>query len=388
VKHLLTSLICAILIFSFGTQVIPVDGQEDDPIPTSEIIIDTAGICPEYPGGLAVPPQVDNIDEAEIEEAKSWGGEVGRGMFPENIRQIYGLYVYGVDAETPLTVNYNINYFGNREENPDGVVPLRYFALLDEQFIPLGASGTLNRDVTLPLDQNFTLPIPLPALSPGLHDLVVIGIARPDTGPIRLASIHEGDSQLLSSRITLIAGDPAQILQEDPRNYTRLTEGLPELERPTDAPYPAILAVLGRRFGPWTWDEGTSLLKLPPNTEVNYAIHLAYYGYVATYEPTDEEISTGEPNFINPDSTRFALILFEGAQPVPIVGDDLVFYGEVPRDIYFGRVEMKTTAPAEGLKNLVPVRIDNPGQSLCKYIDTFGFGIYATKVTIEVDTGE
>lgn len=357
--------------------------QEDEP--TSEIIIDTAGICPEYPGGLAVPPQIEDIDEDEIEEAKSWGGEVGRGMFPENIRQIYGLHVYGVDSQTPLTVNYNINYFGNLEENPDGVVPTRYFALLDEQFIPLGESGILHRDVALPLGENFTLPIPLQALAPGLYDLVVIGIARPDTGPIRLASIHEGDSQLLSSRITLIAGDPSQISREDPRTYTLLTEGLPELERPTDGAYPPMLAVLGRRFGPWTMPDATSTLKLPPHAELTYAIHLAYAGYATKYAPDYE----GEPfAFANPDSTRFALILFEGAQPVPIVGDDLVFYGEVPRDIYFGRVEMKTTAPSEGLKNLVPVRIDNPGKSLCKYIDTFGFGLYATKVTIEADTGE
>jgi hypothetical protein len=387
----MSNLICAILIFSFGTQVIPVDGQEDDPIPTPETIIDSAGICPEYPGGLAAPPST--IDEEAIElmeESVVSGSNVADGgsgfvMYPENYRQIYGLYVYGVEAEAPVTVHYNINYYGFHAENNEDGVPARYFALLNEEFIPLGEGGVLHRDLILPPGEDFRIPIQLPALAPGLYDLVVIGIAEPDSGPLFLGSIREGDINLLSTRITIVAGDPSQISEDDPRAYTLFSEGLPELELADDRSFLPVWFVVGRRTDPWTMREATSTLKLPPNGEVTYAIHLAYSAYATKYGPDYE----GEPfPYANPDSTRFALILFEGANPIPIVGDDLVFYGEVPRDIHFGRLEVLTTAPASGIKNLVAVRIDNPGQNLCKYIDPWAFGIHAYKVTIEADTGE
>jgi hypothetical protein len=391
VKHLLISLICVILIAIFATQGISLNAQADDPIPTSEIIIDAAGICPEYPGGLAAPsPTVNEEDIALMQESVVSAPNVADGgsgfvMYPENFRQIYGLYVYGVEPETPVTVHYNVNYYGFHAENNEDGVPARYFALLNEEFIPLGEEGVLHRDLILPPGEDFTIPIQLPALAPGLHDLVVIGIAEPDSEPLFLASIREGDMNLLSFRITIVAGDPSQLSENDPRAYTLLSEGLPELELADDRSFLPVWFVVGRRTDPWTMREAAPTLKLPPNAEVTYAIHLAYSAYATKYGPDYE----GEPfAFANPDSTRFALILFEGANPIPIVGDDLVFYGEVPRDIPFGRLEMKTTVPEAGIRNLVAVRIDNPGQSLCKYIDPWLFGIHAYKVTIEADTGE
>lgn len=354
--------------------------------PPEDIIIDSAGICPEYPGGLAVPPP---STEESIEEAQSLGGDVIKGMYPENIKQIYGLYVYGVDTGVPLTVNYNVTYVGDFIENPENGLPTRYFAFLDEQFIPLGDGNELHRDVILPWKKNLTIPIQLPALESGLYDLVVIGIAEPDKAPLERPGLpspptgNEGHIETLSFRITIIAGNPSEIPLDDERTYTSLSEGLPNLEPPSDSAYPTLQFAIGERFAFWTFPEYTPTLKLSPNSEFTYYLHLAYSSYAVDYNFYDGGFLSA-----NPDATRFALILLDGVQPVPINSNDLIFYGEVPNDIYFGRLETTTKTPTTGIKNLTAVRIDFPGQSLCEYIPAAGFGISAMMVSIEADAGE
>ena len=279
---------------------------------------------------LSLPSTV--VPGLDWEEAKEFGPQGvsvwGIGfdeVSPET--SLAGFHTFRVEPNTVVTAPY---HFLNRSDQAEAH---RLFILIDEKQ-QRGAIGddpdAPYTDVTIEPGEEITVPVTIPPLEPGAHDLIVVSMLNPDD-PVGLNC----------TRYTALAGD---IDESSPRQHVTLEDMGLALE------YVSLLVTEDtsdsvRELREW------SAAHVSPGESLEYAI---YAGYMDVTDP-----ATGPQGA---DMHRFAILTFLDELQIPTQpGGSMVFYGQVSKDA-IGRIVGGIRVPDDvGAHNLLILLIDNPG---------------------------
>lgn len=333
---------------------------------SAQAIVSPTAVCPfEFPGGIQLPDEIELGPPYEVENG------LRSSIYPLSYHALYGLGVFGVEANVAITVHYSAEYIGGYGPTYDSPLDVRYFALLNEQFLPLGGTQ-LYRDEVMPYRELFTLEVEIPPLTEdGVYDFILIGIPNP-----HLRST-EGDFDAsvntFSRRMTLVVGDP-MLPVEDKRVYVDANAGIPNPDHP---PVPEGV----NRTSVW-FDLYTDAIKpldepFTPGEIVSLNVELGQQQYFADYT---------YQNFVSVDDTPYVLLILDEYVPMA-VGEDsaTVVYARMPTGALFVEHPVTVTAPDKGIKDVVAVRIDYPGVPLCQYIDGSMNRLFGRRMDIPVD---
>ncbi len=238
-----------------------------------------------------------------------------------------GFHTFRIEPHMVITAPY---HFLNRTTE---VQPRRFFMLLNEVQVKGGMGIDAEADyvdVTIQPGQEITVPVNIPPLESGAHDLLIISILNPDE-----------PSGLDFSRQTLLAGET---ISQSQRPYTILKDA----HTPVN---PALFITDDMQDPPGELHEWP-VAHYSPQQLVNYAI---YVGYNSISDPAAPDNSGNTPY-------RFALLAFLDHRQVSLQKDrEMVLYGEVSENTT-GRTLGSVQLPVEkGKHSLLLVLIENPG---------------------------
>ncbi|HEX2907550.1 MAG TPA: hypothetical protein VHO69_11850 [Phototrophicaceae bacterium] len=282
--------------------------------------------------------------------------------------------VFGWDVGVPLRLHYIVEYIGGMTQNPDEDLPIRFYLLIDEEFIPLEGKGQLYRDVVLPFRQQEILTFELPGLETGVHDVILLGIGNYERLPDKYGDI--ASMEPFDYRMTLVVGNPA-IPIEDQRKYTLLPGGLAGKEDHTIREEQGIRAplMLSLNDASWLWNQPEPTLQLTPNETFTFNIQAGPTAHYTDWSFTEKSY---------PEKRRFAIIMLEDYMPVQLGADTLAFYGEMSLDSVFVQFPVTRSAPPAGRRDIIVLRIDEPGTLLCHMVDPVQRGLETRRVAVEV----
>lgn len=294
---------------------------------------------------------------------------VGYGIAEGDISDstFLGNHTFQVKPAIPLKVNMHV-WYPNTVANSKPLT-LRYIVLLDETQL----SGAIDfsagpfRDVTLQPGDEITLTMGIPALTPGIHELIVVGLTNVNGEPDNLGII-----KLADSRTTLIAGETSQLL-----NRTYLPVSADGSMARGD---PWISLMLGQANGALkAWNYPHTVLPVRAGEPFEFTIFAGYTG------PTKRE---GVPG-ANPANMPFALLAFLDYQQVDVQPGVHILYAQVPKDTAYARIPAQFAPPKLGRHEIVVLRINYPGVPMCIQIgpqdgQIFPFPVEAKRVAIDV----
>jgi len=298
---------------------------------------------------LQVTPQPNGAECLDI-EIPSWDqvkrdftyGLLG-SIYSDNISEIreIGSGTFSVDANKPQTFNLRLWY----PEGNQRPATLRMFVLFDErQLKDVFANSGLYDDVVLDRGSDTTIPLKIPPLAAGVHDLIVIAVPYPEDYPI-----PEGIVKLVYWRITIFANPspspfrklsfvslPAEgsIKKNDPLLYLELT-------------------IKKDKLVVWNWPD--PWLDIDANNPIEF-FTLAGHSYVDNLDaPPLEELK----------ASFFSLLLFIDYQQIEIAPNQMAIYGKVDKDTAYTRIPLTINPLPEGRHYMLVLRIDSPGVPMC-----------------------
>lgn len=325
---------------------------------------------------VSCPPYTETWS-LELEEEGNYPVEVGEGqqvesgsrnhLIPEDI-SVIAPFVYGYPANKPLKVNYYTEVAGGYGIESGETLPVRFYALHNEQFIILNEDGkTPYRDLELPLQNRVTIAFELPPLSEGIHDLIVFGIPNYTEAPDMISDMSS--IWTFTRRNTIVVGNPASITS---RQHVLLPQGRILPDEPQDSRRVAIIFSLTDRSTA-LWGGTGNIAQLPAGEDYSFNVQIGQNDYFADYEMTEPV-----PN----QTTPFALLLLKDYLPVPLGDDTLAFYGEMDNDSLFVQVSQSDSVPTSGQTDLMAIRIDYPGVPMCQWINWAKPGVDAIRVIV------
>jgi hypothetical protein len=294
---------------------------------------------------------------------------VGYGIADGDISDstFFGNHTFQVKPAVPLKVNMHVWYPSTIANSTP--LTLRYIVLLDETQLSgaIESSAGPFLDVTLQSGGEITLTIGIPALTPGIHELIVVGLTDVNDEPDNLGII-----KLADSRTTLIAGETSHLLN---RTYRPLSA---DGSKARGDPWISLmLGQVGGALKAWNWPE--TLLPVRSGEPFEFTIFAGYEG------PTKREGIPGA----NPENMPFALLAFLDYQQVDVQPGVRLLYAQVPKDTAYARITAQFPPPAFGRHEIVVFRINYPGVPMCVQIgppdgQMFPFYLEAKRVAIDV----
>jgi hypothetical protein len=271
------------------------------------------------------------------------GGGMGEGDLSGSA--YIGWSTFEVEPEVPIKGHYHLLYPKTSQNTLP--ITLRYMLILDEvQLIgAINDSTGPYQDVTLQPGDEITLTLKIPALSPGIHDFVILGLGGVQNEPDPYGQIN-----FASNRYTLFAGNTTEVF---PRTFQTLpkqgslakNDPLLSLELSLAGEYP---------FTVWHWPE--TYFQVSEAEPVNY--------YVFTSYSIVEDSSS--PNAPIPEEVPFALVTFLDYQQVDFAPEQPVFYGSVLEDTAFTSINAHTEPISElGKHDWLVLQINYPGLPMC-----------------------
>jgi hypothetical protein len=255
-----------------------------------------------------------------------------------------GVHTFLVKPNIPLTAKLHVWY--PRTELNTSPLNLRYLILLDERALAgaIPPSTGSYHDLTLQPEDEITLTLKIPPLSPGIHDLIAVGLANPTNEPDPYGII---ESHAL--RTTIVAGSGTQSLS---RSFDHLpadgsiTRGAANI--------PLMLGQAGGPLKVWNWPQTRLPVRL--GKPVEFTIYAGYEGpgIVGGRQP------------LQPEDIQFALLTFLDYRQVDVALGVPVLYGEVSRDTAYTRIAARLPPPGEsGRHDILVVRINYPRIPMC-----------------------
>ena len=232
---------------------------------------------------------------------------------------------YCLDEGQPLNLTLRmLNLY------PDKTTML-YMVLVDGQPVTATMASQVSRRHVQPLPYNtlVSLPISIRPLTPGFHDVILVGFANPYRHDMEPGEWYNRSQDFIAYRLSVIVGEP-----------------LAQAHKPFDEPplflreydLGPVLTLSDRADVPHQWLTTT----VSPGQHISYHIFTAA---VSSQTPCDE----------------FALIAFLDYQPVPInAGINSPYYARVC-DRHTARIQGEIEAPLEPSPHeLILMRIPNP----------------------------
>jgi hypothetical protein len=315
-----------------------------------KLTIDETTICPDYEAARAVADETLEEFITEIEGNIGVGGEeisttdvppVFYEMQPQNFRLI-GDHTTLIEPNKSQRINYRIFYAESQKTVDE--LNIRYFALLDEQYIDLDDEDTdqLYYDLTIHPDEFKEFSFELPPLSEGVHDLLLVGIPEYDR--------NVGWQNFFSyfSRISLVAGTPTYL----PRDYTVLpAKGTNVMG--FGAPRVHLNLSLDDTLKDWSYPEPALVIDRGTAVDFNLAA-----GHMS-------------PSVLNQtQNNQFALLMLVDYQPFPIEGNDVLYAEVTPTTGYAQLPFHLETSTTQDRQDIFVIRIQNPGVLICEASNT------------------
>lgn len=249
-----------------------------------------------------------------------------------------GYQTYEIPSVMPLVAELHFWY---GEEN-SRQANIRLFTLLDEQQVDVFTSKQFYYDVTIPIGSEVIVPLQIPPLSSGIHDLVIVGIPYVDEYPN-----PEGIVRVLNHRITLVV--PPITFPFRQINFVMLpAQGLLSRGEPK---IPLMLSLRDEDLKVWNW----------PNEWLNTETDVVEFFVIAGYENT---VNLDAPDLTEPEYSFFALTFFVDYQQVNVEADKLAIYGKVSNDTAYTSNRINIDLE-EGKHHILVIRINNPGIPMC-----------------------
>lgn len=336
----------------------------------AQVIVSPTSVCPApLPTGIGLPGPLAGEDAGPPYEVDRG---VRANFFPEPYQSLLGLLVFGVAANQSITAHLWLEYIGGYGQVYDSPLTVRFFALLNERFLPINEDENLYREVVIPYREPFVLDFQVPPLTDdGIYDLVIIAVPNPEV-PTRDGD-YSSELAIFSNRMTLVVGDPMEVTASV-RDYRSARVGIP---MPDDPPMPAGANRISVGFDLFTDEFKPFGEPFAPLESVTFNVELGQTQYFTDYSFR----STLESK-----STDYALIVFDDYLPVSInESAETVLYAKMLSGDSFAEHAVSFTAPPTGVKDLIAVRIDFPGTPLCQYIDGGGVRLYGLRMGVSVD---
>jgi hypothetical protein len=296
--------------------------------------------CGSPPAGTSPGPQGGSSWWELFDYGEADVGRFVMGFMDDDIPTAdrVGTRTYSVAAGEPVPVTYH------GLSSMADPVHLRITLLVDLQQVPFTLDGEadLLHDVVLETQVIRDIPIVIPPLAEGPHDLIWLAFMSPDDHSPDKESRHSR-TDALADRRTLLAGGKREWRALD-------VERLVAFDEPEDfaEDYPWTAFVTDRADAMALWCE----------EEVARGERLDYYIFTG-YEPWLSPMDAG--------ANTFAILVFLDYKLVPLVAEDnrLVRFFSLDADTPGTRIDAGLVAPEEaGPHELCALRVDNPAHTV------------------------
>ncbi len=251
-----------------------------------------------------------------------------------------GYQTYEIMSELPMEAEINI-WYGGANSRP---AEIRFFVVLDERQADVFTSSQYYDDIVILPGSEVTIPIRIPYLSSGIHDLIVIGIPYLNEYPN-----PEGMVRVLSHRVTLVV--PPIKLKSPFRQIDFANMSAKGLISRGDPKIPLMLSLSDNELKVWDW----------PNEWLSTETGTIDFFILSGYESVT---NLDAPYLLETENSFFALILFVDYQQVEIEYDKLVVYGKVSSDTAYATIQARVKIQ-EGKHHILAIKINNPGIPMC-----------------------
>lgn len=326
-------LICVFFLISCSPMI------KRDVHPLSEINWGNLQVTPPSNGTLCVAAENLSWDQAKQEFTYGLLGSIYSNDISET-REI-GNGTFSTDADKPLNFSLQLWY----PDGNDRPISMRMFAMLDEkQLNDIFVHGEPQYDIILDRGSETSIPLKVPPLSAGVHDLIVVAVPYPEDYPI-----PEGIVNLIYWRITIIAD-----------SWTSPFRGVSFVSLPADGALskkdPLLyLELILKKDELVVWNWPNPWLDVHAGEPVDFYA-LAGHQYVNNLDaPPLDELK----------ESFFSLLFFVDFQQIEVMSDQLAIYGNVDKDTAYTRIPVRIGPLSEGKHQLLALRIDSPGVPMC-----------------------
>lgn len=305
----------------------------------SEINWGNLQVTPPSNGTLCVA--AENLSWDQVKQDFTYG--LLGSLYPNDISETreIGNGTFSMDADKPLNFSLRLWY----PEGNDRSLSMRMFALLDEeQLNDIFVHGEPQNNIILDRGSDTSIPLKVPPLSVGVHDLIVVAVPYPEDYPN-----PEGIVNLIYWRITIIADSwtspfrgidfvslPADgtLSKKDPLLYLELTLKKDEL-------------IVWNWPNPW--------LDIHADEPLEFFM-LAGHNYVDNLDAVYlDELQV----------SFFTVLLFIDYQQIEIAPNQIAAYAKVDKDTAYARIPVEIGSLPVGKHQLLALRIDSPGAPMC-----------------------
>ncbi|MCC7119417.1 MAG: hypothetical protein IT310_12905 [Anaerolineales bacterium] len=247
-----------------------------------------------------------------------------------------------VNPNKTLTFNWRFWY----PEGNESPITLRLFVLLNERQLnnALPDAGNYS-DIKIESGDDVTIKVIVPPLSPGVHDLIAVGIPYPQTDPDIYGSVI-----VVARRITLIAGETPSPPFRKINFVTLPAEGTVERNDPG-----MVLELTLKENGIDVWNWPNPWLDTKTDASIIFFALLGHLDVVNADMPDLKALKT----------SFSSLLLFLDYQQIEIAPGKFVIYSRTDSNTAYGRIPMTLPPLSEGKHTLLTLRIDAPGVPMC-----------------------
>lgn len=257
-----------------------------------------------------------------------------------------GMATYEVPDGKTISLTYRYMYLGAGDTLP---LPMRFLLLLDEQLITTTFNGTEQPylDINFHPGEDGAIQVDIPPLQPGIHDVILVGIANVDQEPQGTELPYK-----LEYRLTLVSGGE-NIISQRPYIKFKVAKRF-WLRFPQDSGFPLALSLDTNDV--LDWNSPDTILPLPLETPIDFYI---YAGYLVTF-------NGDYPNESLAEKQPLALVMLVDYQPAAFSEDTPVIYGFVTPSTQYTRIPVHLLPPQSlGLHEITVLRITYPGFPMC-----------------------
>lgn len=280
------------------------------------------------------------------------GGGVYHEFRPVDLERtsLIGFNTFHAQVGEMISYKYRI-YYPKTSVNQDSL-DIRYLVLVNEirEDVILESTPEKYYDIMLDPGEEADFQVILPQLSPGIYDIIVLGIPNFLNSPS-----PNGDYESYSLRQTLVVGNISNF--QDMRHYTTVQ---PEALLSGQSSTIDLMLTVHSELVPWNYPENS--LPITSRERLQFSILVGF-----PIALSEEASKFGITEKSDVQSLKFGLVTFLDYEQVTVTNtDENVFYGEIDNDTAYARIQAQLDPIAlKGEHQLVVVRIDNPGRPQC-----------------------
>lgn len=250
-----------------------------------------------------------------------------------------GYQTYEIPSGLPLEAELYVWYGEENSKYAD----VRFLILLDEQQLDAFTSNRDYHDAMISPGSEMAIPIKIPPVSLGVHDLVIIGIPYLNEYPN-----PEGIVKILPYRITLVVS-PITTFPFRQIDFVNMpAKGLLSRGEPK---IPLMLSLSDHELKVWDWPHEWL------STETSTLEFFVLSGY-------ENVTNLDAPYLSEPESSFFTLVFFVDYQQVDIESGNRAIYGKVSDDTAYTTIQAKVNLQ-QGKHHILVVKINSPGIPMC-----------------------